>query len=920
MNNFSINILQLLSELKTDADRGLTNDEVSRRLKNYGYNRIKTVNKRSTVKIFREQFKNLLVLLLIGAAILSLFLGSYRDSIILILVVLFNAAIGFYQDFKSENILASLKDLVIQKCIVLRGGNKMEIPSEELVPGDIVYLNEGDGVPADIRLIDSTGLQVNEFILTGESQPAEKAHDFIATSADTALIKQGSYIFMGTTVAKGMATGVVIATGMETQLGKIAHSSGDIDASKTPLQSELDIVAKKISYATIVIATALLAGILLTGETVNNALIFAIGVAAAMVPEGLPAQISVSLALGVSRLAKNKAVVKKLSAVEALGAATVIATDKTGTITKNEMSIIHAHFNGKDFTIASTGYEPKGEIFDVNGTRVFKDNLSDEKIFFLSGFLSSTGKVNPPDKFHASWYAIGDPTEVAFSTLMMKAGFDITETEAAYSIIQIFPFDSFRKRISIVRKHKGKHIAFIKGSIESMVEISARTIIKGVVREFYPEEKEQLLNQAKVYASQSKRIIAIGYKDLEVKQQYSLQETENDIVFAGYATMIDPPHEEVPDAFKTAFKAGLKVVMITGDNEITARAIADSIGMHESDGRLPEVINDKMLKNLRDDEIKQFFKNRTLIFSRVSPDEKLRIVSLLKSSGEVVAVTGDGVNDTLSLKKADIGVAMAKNGSKVAQEAASVVLLDDNFSTIVLAIKEGRTIYGNLKKIVLANLIGNLAELLCVLIGFFGAFYGYPLVIMPVQILLIDLIGNMLPLLMVSFDLPEDNLMQQSPRKQGEMLNKESFLVIAYSGLLKGLFSFFAFYQSYQSHTNDSNRHAIAVTVTMASIIVCQFINILSSRTRYSVFTPFLLTNKNLYIAFFISLAFLLLISYVPLLNTALHAGPLTASDWHYVLMGAGAYLIVLELLKVIRQKFSSNPIKEKMLFDVQRA
>jgi Ca2+-transporting ATPase len=920
VNSYSTNILQLLIELGTKADVGLKEEEATLRLKKYGPNRIKTVNKRNIYKIFGEQFKNLLVLLLIGAALLSFFLGSYRDAIILMLVVLFNATIGFYQDFKSENILASLKDLVIQKCVVLRSGSKVEIPSEELVPGDIVYLNEGDGVPADIRLIETSGFQTNEFILTGESQPTDKSADDVITSKDTTLSRQVNCVFMGTTVAKGVTSGVVIATGMETQLGKIAHSSDEIDVSKTPLQVELDIVAKKITYVTLATAAALLVGRLLTGEAINNALIFAIGVAAAMVPEGLPAQISVCLALGVSRLAKNKAVVKKLSAVEALGAATVIASDKTGTITKNEMSIIHAHFNGRDFTIAGTGYEPKGEIFDVNGTRVFKDNLSDEKIFFLSGFLASTGKVNPPDKFHKSWYAIGDPTESAFSTLLLKAGFDMAETEAAYPTIKIFPFDSFRKRVSIVRRHKGKQIAFIKGSLESLLQIAERTIVKGEVRSFYPEEKEQLLNQSKVYASQSKRIIAIGYKDLQEQPQYGLEEIENDIVFAGYATMIDPPHEEVPDALKIAFKAGLKVVMITGDNEITARAIAARIGMCKEDGSLPQVINDQMLRELGDNELKQYFKNRSLIFSRVSPVDKLRIVSLLKSSGEVVAVTGDGVNDTLSLKKADIGVAMAKNGSKVAQEAASIVLLDDNFSTIVLAIKEGRTIYRNLKKIISANLIGNLAELICVLIGFFGAFYGYPLVIMPVQILLIDLIGNMFPLLMVSFDPPEQNVMQEPPRKQGEMLNKESFIVITYSGFLKGLISFLAFYQSYQLHANEVNRHAIAVTVTMASIIVCQFINILSSRTRYSVFTPFLLTNKNLYIAFLVSLAFLLTISYVPLLNTALHAGPMAQSDWHYVLMGAGAYLIILEFIKVVRQKFSHQPNNEKILNDVHMA
>ncbi len=903
MNYFETDVDEIISELRTNLRNGLSENEAAKRLKLYGLNKIQTTNKRTAAKIFLEQFKNYLVLLLISAAILSLFLQSYRDSGILFLVVLLNALIGFYQDWKSENILASLKNLIIEKCCAIRDGQKIQIPTDELVPGDIVYLAEGDGVPADIRLIESTGFHTNDFILTGESQPAAKSHNADVIHESKSLSEKLNCAFMGTTVANGEATGVVIATGMETQIGKIAIASDYIDASKTPLQKELDIVAKKITYITIVICILMLAGRIITGESVDQALIFAIGVAAAMVPEGLPAQISISLALGVARLAKNKAVVKKISAVEALGAANVIASDKTGTITKNEMSIIHAHFNNRDFTITGTGYEPKGEIYDVNGTRFTKDSLGDEKIFFLSGFLSSTGKVNPPDKYHPYWYAMGDPTECAFGTLLLKAGYNMQETEKDYPRLQLFPFDSFRKRISIVREHKGKCIVFSKGSIESLLSISSKIISNSDERNFYPEEKELLLNEAKVFASQAKRIIAIGYKDLPEKRHYDLHEAESDIVFAGFVTMIDPPNAEVKDAVSTAYKAGLKVFMLTGDNEITARAVAESIGMTSNDGNLPMVISDKALQGMNDDEVKKYFNQTSLIFSRVSPHDKLRIITLLKDDGAIVAVTGDGVNDVLSLKKSDIGVAMGKSGSKVAQEAASMVLLDDNFSTIVLAIKEGRIIYTNLKKIVLANLIGNLAELTCVLIGFIGAFYNHPLVIMPVHILLIDLIGNMLPLAMVSFDTAEADVMARPPRRQGEMLNLQSFFVITYSGLLKGFFSFIAFYLSYLLHENDPHQHQIAVTVTMVSIIIYQFINILSSRTVGSIFSLYLFTNKNLYIGFLLSLTFLLGITYIPFFNEYLYTSPLSTIDWYYIMMGAGGYLIILELMKFFRKK-----------------
>lgn len=399
MNFYQKPVNTIITELKASGQNGLTDADSAARLNEYGHNRIMRTKKRNMLQVFLEQFKNMLVILLIVAAALSFFLNSNRDGIILMLVVFFNAVIGFYQDWKSENILASLKDLIIEHCFVFRNGKKIEVPSDELVPGDIVSLSEGDGIPADIRLIKSTGFSTNDFILTGESQPREKSHT-ILLEKEVGISEQDNCVFMGTTVAKGEATGIVFATGMNTELGRIAKSSEAIDASITPLQKELNGVAKKITYITLILAGVLMAVKLLMGEALNDALIFTIGVAAAMVPEGLPAQISVSLALGVGRLAKKKAIVKKLSSVEALGAATVIASDKTGTITKNEMTIIHCYLNGENYTITGTGYEPKGEILNNDHTVLNIDNLEDVKAFFLNGYLSSTGKINPPDKYH----------------------------------------------------------------------------------------------------------------------------------------------------------------------------------------------------------------------------------------------------------------------------------------------------------------------------------------------------------------------------------------------------------------------------------------------------------------------------------------------------------------------------------------
>lgn len=908
MPTYQQSIAQLASELATSADAGLTGQACAERLVKHGRNQIRQTAARSPWAMFFEQFKNLLVILLIGAAALSFFLQSYRDGIILGLIVLLNAAVGFYQDWKSENILQSLKNLIIEKCLVVRGGSELEIPASELVPGDLVVLHEGDGVPADIRLTETAGFSTNDFILTGESMPREKSHDPVFQT-EKPISERENCVFMGTTVAKGEAKGIVFATGMDTELGKIAGASTAIATDLTPLQKELNQVAKKITYITLLLSAALFIGRLLSGEHYDAALMFAIGVAAAMVPEGLPAQISISLALGVARLARKNAIVKKISAVEALGAATVIASDKTGTITKNEMTITHCHFNGDDFTITGTGYEPKGQILDIEGEVVERKNLGDDKVFFLDGFLASTGRVNPPDAHHAGWYPIGDPTECAFATLLMKAGYVPSEIEAEYPRLRLFPFDSVRKRMSIVRAHKGRKISFVKGSLESVLEKCQTSIVRGSLRPFSESEKAHFLNIAKIHAAEAFRIIALAYRDLDEKDDFTLADAEEQLTFAGFVAMIDPPHEEVKAAVQMAYEAGMKVLMITGDNDITARAIALQTGISNADGTLPEVVSDSELRAMSDEKLAGMLTAaRSLLFSRVAPDEKLRIVSLLKSRGEVVAVTGDGVNDTLSLKKADIGVAMGKNGSKVAQEAAGMVLLDDDFSTIVLAIREGRNIYDNLKKITLANLVGNTAELTCILIGFFGAFFAYPLVLMPVHILLIDLIGNMLPLLMVTFDPPESDLMRRPPRKSGEMLDARNLLAVLYAGIFKGLFSFFAYLMSYNHHAGEVFQCEKAVTVTMVSLIVCQFVNIFSSRSRKSIASPYFFSNWRLFGGVFLSLVFMLVVSYTPALNGLLHTGALDSSDWLYVLTGAAVYLLVLEGFKWYQNKNGLNP------------
>ena len=887
----------------SNAEHGLDENAIQSTRQKFGKNVLKATNSRSFFKILLGQFTSPLVIILIVASLVSYYLGQPRDGSILLVIVILNALIGFYQEWKSENILASLKNLVVDKCTVTRNGNTIEILAEDLVPGDIVKLYEGNGVPADIRLIQSNGFSANEFILTGESLPSDKDHLFTAGKT-LPLAEIKNCIYMGTTVARGEATGIVYATGIKTAIGKISSSSQKIKSTDAPVQTEIADVAKKLTYATLIIGACLFATRMLLNDSIAVAIVFAVSVAAAMVPEGLPAQISMALALAVGRLAKRKAIVKKIASAQTLGSATVIASDKTGTITKNEMTITGCYFNGKSFSVSGLGYEPDGSIAGEQGEILKKDSLGDLKIFFLSGLLSSTGKVSPPDKYHPSWHAIGDPTEASFATLAMKAGFTLEEIEKDYPPVKSFGFDSFRKRAAIIRTHQQKVISSVKGSIETILAVSTKIISDGKVNELTDVQKKQILSMAAAYSENALRVIAIAYKDLESKNDYTIEDAEEGLTFAGFVTMFDPPNEEVKAAIESVFKAQIKVFMITGDNEVTAKAISKSIGLMNAGNEFPVVINGTALQAMSDEQIKTVFQNRAVIFSRVSPDDKFRIVDLLMKLGEIVAVTGDGVNDTLSLKRADIGIAMGKNGSKVAQEAANMILLDDNFSTIVVAVKEGRTIFRNLEKTIKTNLSSNIAELTCVLFGFAGAFLGIATPILAVQILLIDMVGEMFPLIMLTYDPPEKTIMEEPPRNpKDKILTKDTMKGIIFNGTVMGLASYGAFLFVYFHNHHLANNYEKAITVTFISIIFCQYANLLSRRTYGPALGKYLFSNRNLLLAFLFSISCILLIVYLPAFNLYFHTSPLLAVDWLLPVAAGVICLSIYEFRKKIKSK-----------------
>lgn len=932
---YQLSIPETAEKLKTDLEKGLSFAEVEKRLKAYGFNELKAGRSRPLIFRFFDQFRDLLIVVLIVAAGMAYYLKDYHGGTILLAIVFINAVIGFYQEYKAEKILESLKRIIQAKAIVVRNGKQMEVEQSQLVPGDLVYLEEGSAVPADLRLVSTTNFSTNDVVLTGESTSQEKWADLIIKK-ETTLTNQDNLVFMGVTVAKGNAYGIVYGTGMQTAIGRIAHQTQDIEHDLSPLQQEINHLAKSLTkLAGIVALSIFVINFLLSmgkGQSLQHvfqlSILFAIGVAAACVPQGLPAQISVALSLGVGRLAKKKAVVKKLSAVETLGSTTVICSDKTGTLTKNEMTITHCVTLAREawsvkrgasvgelvnshstlharrlssfvrvFEVTGDGYDPKGSVLE-DGKKIDRQTFDFLKQFFEDGFLASNGRAQPPDKNHRGWYAIGDPTEVAFTPLVMKVGLRPKELDKHFPLFHELPFDSSRKRMTIIREHKGKRIAYMKGAIESLLSVCDRAKIGTEIVKLTGVMKKDILKQGEHFSAQALRVIALAYRDVPKSEKvFTIEKTENDFIFSGFVAMIDPPRVGVKEAITNVYQGGMRVMMITGDNEITAKAIAERIGMKNLTGALP-VYNGDQIKSLSDAKLKKILEARSVIFSRVSPEDKYRLVSLLKQVGEVVAVTGDGVNDTLSLKRSDIGVSMGKMGSEVAKEASEIVLLDDNFRTLMVAISEGRTIFANLKRTILCTITANNGELTCVLLGFVGILFGLPAPITAVQILAVDLIGELLPLAALTFDPPEKEIMSQPPRDLDEhILQKHSYLNLFYYGFWMGAVAFFSFCMVYKFGTGtiESGRAAAYL-----GIILCQFLNILSRRSEGTIFTRHLFSNPQLLGAFAISLTAIALLIYLPALSLWLGFGALSLTDLMYPLGGAIFFLFLQEIAKVL--------------------
>ncbi|MGR8920649.1 MAG: cation-translocating P-type ATPase [Gammaproteobacteria bacterium] len=887
----------VLGALGSDVERGLSQTEAELRLARHGPNTLEASGRTSVAALVTRQFRDGIVVVLLVAAALAFYLDDDRGGTILVVIVLVNAAIGAWQEFKAERVLDALRRMVAASATVIRDGEAREVGQDALVPGDVVVLEEGAAVPADLRLVETTAFGTNDFILTGESLPQDK-DAAIVVEDEVDYSRQDNMAFFGTTVARGNAVGVVVATGMDTAIGDIARTSASIERDASPLQQEMAALARALTRLAGVIAVGLFAlNVLLRGDEfatwqalVNASLLFAIGVAAACVPQGLPAQISVALSLGVGRMAKRQAVVKRLSAVETLGATTVICSDKTGTITANEMTIVRCWLNGRELEVTGDGYDPAGEVREGDCV-LDAAELEPIKEFFQDGFLAGSGRTHPPDEDHPDWYAIGDPTGAAFTPLVMKAGLDPAGLEADFPELVELPFDSERKRMSIVREHNGRTIGFMKGATEAVLAACTHIHRNGGAIPLDDADRDAVLEQVQVYSAESLRVIALAYRDFHtVPEAFDVANTERGFVFAGLVAMADLPRPGVRGAVRSVREAGMRVIMITGDDPVTAEAVARRIGMAE--GR---VLTGEELAALPEPQLRKLLADRSLIFSRVSPRDKHRVVMVLKRMGDVVAVTGDGVNDTLSLKQADIGVAMGGLGSDVAKEAAEIVLVDDNFSTLVAAVREGRTIFQNLRRVILSSITSNLGELSVVCLGFVGVAAGLPIPITAVQILAVDLIGEMLPLMALTFDPAEPGVMKQPPRRLGaHIVNRRSLLELVVDGTLMGAAAYFSFFMVLQT----GGSLGMAQAATWASIVLVQYGNILSHRSRRSLFGAYLLANRPLWQALGVSLLLVLAIVNLPALGQWFGFEPMRAGDWLWPVLGAAAFVGWFEIKK----------------------
>ncbi|MEM1675715.1 MAG: cation-transporting P-type ATPase [Desulfurococcaceae archaeon] len=872
----SLSIEEIVKILDTDVSNGLSDSEAKRRINVFGRNEI-VVKTKNPVEMFIKQFKNILLIILMIATVISAILGEVIDALIIISMVFIMAFFSFVQEYRSEKTIQELKKLSIPKCRVIRNSVEQEIYSTELVPGDIVLLREGDRVPADIRLVDTMDLLVDESPLTGESNPVEKDPGIVLDES-TPVSDRVNMVFMGTYIVKGSGKGIVVSTGLNTELGKIAKTIAESREEKTPLEIELNEFGKRIGFI-IIGVTFIVFAVMLVNSKVNvfHAFMIAIALAVAAIPEGLPAIATAILAIGAYRMAKKNALIRKLSAIETLGSVDIICTDKTGTITKGEMTVKVIKMLDNECTVEGVGYEPTGKIS-------CREGLPNDLLEYLAAHTYTDAKLVIENN---NWKIIGSPTEGSAMVLAYK-GLGVKGVENAVNklrVVKIYPFDRFRKRKSTVHEFNGKYLIVSTGAPDVLIEISSSVFINNSFREIDSDFRNKLLKIVEDLASQGYRTFGVAFKVIDkFNGNEDVSEIEKDLVFYAVLGIIDPPREGVYEAVQLARKAGVKTVMVTGDHKLTAIAVAKMIGLDVENGL---VIEGRELDKMSDTELERII-DKIVVYARVTPEHKARIVKILKKRGFRVAMTGDGVNDAPAMKEAHIGVAMGVRGTDVAKEASHLILLDDNYSTIVEAIREGRVIYENLKKPINYLLTSNMGEIALI---FGSQILGLPPPLEPEHLLWINIVTDSLPATALGVEPPEPDTMEKPPRPIYErIITKRKMIYYIVMGSILALVTL-AVFNIYIDRSIE-----YAKTTAFTAIVLSEFGRALSCRSETKHFWK-LVRNKWLIPALLSSLIIHLSAIYTPI-NEFFNTTPLDIQTWMVISATPLAIILADEIRK----------------------
>jgi P-type Ca2+ transporter type 2C len=866
-NFFDKSIDEVMKLLKTSKN-GLSTSQADQRLHKYGLNELEVGEGPSPWKILLSQFKSPLVWILIVALVISWFLGEAVDVIVIGIIIVVNAVLGFSQEYRAEKAIDALRKMASPQSKVIRNGKDKKIDSKYLVPGDVIILETGDKIPADSRLFEVYNLETQEASLTGESQPIVKT--LKAKVGKTVLGDRTDMVYASTIVTKGRAKAVVVHTGMTSEVGKIATLIKEADETMTPLQKKLENLGKNLTWLVVGVAVITFLAGLLFDKDATTMFLTAIALAVAAIPEGLPAVITISLAIGVQRMIKRNALVRKLPSVETLGSVNVICTDKTGTLTHNEMTVTKLYANHMTYEVTGTGYDAAGEFH--HGKE--KVAVSPFALLLKCGFLCNDAKF---ELKKGNREVMGDPTEAALIVSAEKAGIKVKEKR-----VNEIPFSSERKMMTTLHQTAKSVMSFTKGAPDIVLEQCDKILVNGKVSRLDRKQKKQILQQNEEFAGQALRVLGFAYKE-----NATVKNAETNMTFIGLQAMIDPPRDEVRDSIKKCKEAGLRVIMITGDHLTTAKAIAERLGITGDAITGAELSGINLKKKIKD----------IGIFARVNPKDKLDIVEALRKTGHTVAMTGDGVNDSPALKKADIGISMGISGTDVAKEASDMILTDDNFTSIVNAVEEGRGIFDNIRKFVNYLLSSNLGEILVI---FLATIMGMPLPLTAIQILWVNLVTDGLPAVALSFDPREKGIMKQQPRKKNEgIINRKLGINIVVLGTLIGIGTLILFWLYVHGRYTDPAAVMKAQTIAFTALVVFEVVRLQLIRDEYKLG---LFSNKLLVGAVAISLGLQLLVIYTPL-NSVFKVVPLGVLDWVWLLVAAGVLIVATKVLaKVIKR------------------